>query len=383
MGAVNPGTGHPVRISIDIVIPSIRHDVEGLLSAMWVPVPPGVDLRWYIASDNPAVEPGRLGRDGIPVRVITCGGAGAPAARNAGIDAGCGDYILFLDDDVAPAPDLLYRYAEAVGAHPDAAGYVGPTRFPDPTNAFTRGIRTSDMLTFFDLPAGEGTVPWGTTSNLMVPRRSVDSGGGFSGEFPKHGGGEDIDFCLRVGKGNAGGTRQFRTVPGGHVAHPWWGGGRRSYRRFFRWGFGDMRLPRLHPEHRYYGPPWTLEMLLFAVPAVACAEYLGVLWAGAAAVHACSVAAGEFAGERWRSGRTHPGSSARSSAEAALIRLSNEAGKLAGILRNGELSCLFARFDYLGDRRSVGFERSVAAFKLVVSAVPLAAITVITAVAGP
>ena len=355
------GAGPGGRISIDVVIPSIRHDARKLLSAMAVRVPGGVDLRWFIVSDNPSVGPGSLEHCGFPVRVIAGGGMGAPAARNAGIAAGRGDYILFLDDDVAPSPDILHRYADAIRADPGAAGYVGPTRFPEPTNAFTRGVRASDMLTFFCLPAGGGSAAWGTTSNLMVPRRNA--GAGFSAEFPKHGGGEDIDFCFRAGKGNAG-TRLFRAVPGAYVEHPWWGGGRRGYRRFFRWGFGDMRLPRLHPEHRYYGPPGTLEMLLFGTPAAACAEYAGILWGGAAAAYACSVAAGEFAGERLRARATRPGASARSSAEATLVRLSNEAGKLAGVLRHGELSCLFARFDYFGDGATVRFERAVAAAKL-------------------
>ena len=39
--------------------------------------------------------------------------AGAGAARNAGIRESDADWVLFLDDDTAPQPDLLFRYAEA------------------------------------------------------------------------------------------------------------------------------------------------------------------------------------------------------------------------------------------------------------------------------
>ena len=358
------GAGPGGRISIDVVIPSIWHDAGKLLSAMVVSVPGDVDLRWFIVSGNPWVGPDGDKHCGFPVYVIARGSWGVSKARNAGISTGQGDYILFLDEDVVPSPDILHRYADAIREDPGAAGYVGPTRFPEPTNAFTRGVRASDMLTFFELPASGRSVAWGTASNLMVPRRNV--GACFSAEFPKHGGGEDIDFCFRAGKNNAA-TRLFRAVPGAYVEHPWWGGGRRGYRRFFRWGFGDMRLPRLHPKHRYYGLPGTVEMLLFGTPAVACAEYAGILGGGAAAAYACSVAAGEFAGERRRARMARPDASARSSVEATLVRLSNEAGKLAGVLRHGELSCLFARFDY-GNWSTARFERTVAASKLAVAA---------------
>ena len=53
------------------------------------------------------------------------------------------------------------------------------------------------MLTFFVLPTWRRHMLWGTTSNLMV-RRDVAGDVRFSRKFPKHGGGEDIDFCLRV-----------------------------------------------------------------------------------------------------------------------------------------------------------------------------------------
>ena len=65
-------------------------------------------------------------------------------------------------------------------------------------------------------PPAPRLVSWGTTSNLMV-RRSAAGDVRFSAAFPKHGGGEDVDFCLRMA---ANVVRRFRTVPGAARAPP-------------------------------------------------------------------------------------------------------------------------------------------------------------------
>ena len=59
--------------------------------------------------------------------------AGASAARNVGVAASDADWVLFLDDDTTPSPDLLHQYAEAAEAwlgDPDAPepyGFAGCT----------------------------------------------------------------------------------------------------------------------------------------------------------------------------------------------------------------------------------------------------------------
>ena len=98
---------------------------------------------------------------------------GATLSRNVGNEQGGGEYILFIDDDVSPEPGLLGAYVRTIRDHPDAPGYVGPTLFPRPVNAFTRGVRASGMLTFFDMPADDRWMPWGTTSNLPMKRSTT------------------------------------------------------------------------------------------------------------------------------------------------------------------------------------------------------------------
>ena len=186
------------RTSIDVVIPSIRLDPGGMIDSLRMDVPRGVDLCYYIVSDNPAMESREFEYLGRPVHVmVNEENLGAALSRNVGMDAGSGTYVLFIDDDVDVPPGILGAYLAAIEEDPDAPGYVAPTVFPDPINPFTRGIRKSGMLHFFGRPESGQAMAWGTTSNLVV-RRSAADGVRFSAAFPRHGGGEDIDFCLRI-----------------------------------------------------------------------------------------------------------------------------------------------------------------------------------------
>lgn len=183
---------------------------------------------------------------------------GANGSRNRGIEESNSDWILFLDDDIEPQPNLLNVYAEAIRERGEKVpGFVGVTRFPKPKNNFTSGVVASDILTFFDLAEHKEKMSWGITANLMVKREALAEHR-FRSCFPKEGGGEDIDICLEIV--NSYGT-EFATEPNAVVHHPWWNNGERAYRRFFRWAYGDSNLPALHPQHRWRNLPNTAELL--------------------------------------------------------------------------------------------------------------------------
>lgn len=339
--------------SIDVVIPSVRSDAEALLAGMPLDVPDGAEVSYWIVSDRPGLKPRTLDHNGCRVTlVVNEGRLGAPMSRNVGIELGSADYVLFLDDDVLAPRDLLRRYMDAARAHPGAAGYAGPTVFPAPINLFTRGVLASSMTTMFRLPAEREWVTWATTSNLMIPRRAMGRAR-FRGIFPAHGGGEDIDFCLQVGG-------RLKTVPMAAVRHGWWGGGRRSYRRFFRWAFGDSVLPMLYPLRKYYDAPNGTEALFIGLPALASAAAVGMLDALVIPAWACCVVLSEAAAEqarvRMNTGRFAPAAAL----ESALIRASNDAGRLAGTLRQWRPPLLFARFDFLGTGEWIPKSRSMA-----------------------
>src|SRR5438876_1142355 len=90
----------------------------------------------------------------------------------------------------------------------------------------------------------ETELPWGITANLLV-RRNPDGTVLFSEDFPKTGGGEDIDFCLRLRAWQAQQNPRsegFVSVPAAVVRHPWWDGGKPRYSHFFGWSRGDGLL---------------------------------------------------------------------------------------------------------------------------------------------
>ena len=50
----------------------------------------------------------------LNVRIIESGGCGLSKARNRGVEASCGDIILFIDDDIViPEPNTFFRVVEA------------------------------------------------------------------------------------------------------------------------------------------------------------------------------------------------------------------------------------------------------------------------------
>ncbi len=350
------------KLKIDVVIPSIRLDTEQLLSMLHINIPPDVELHYYVVSDNPSLSSMSMIHEGHPVDlIVNLKNLGAPLSRNVGMDIGTGDYIFFIDDDVTPSPDILYSYVSSIKDEPDAPGYVGPTKFPTPINSFTKGIRSSDILTFFDISLTRKWVAWGTTSNLLICRKKVGDIR-FSSVFPIHGGGEDIDFCLRIIEKN---NKWFKTVPNATVYHNWWKNGNRTYTRFFRWAFGDSRLPNMYPKSRYYNFPNMLETLFLGIIILVGLSLSGLFSLNSVGVWVGLVIISEFVVERLRVKIRYPDSSLMDSLEATLVRLSNDLGRLAGILRRRDIPGMFTRFDYFITKESIPFERKISLAKFI------------------
>jgi GT2 family glycosyltransferase len=347
-------------LSIDVIVPTVRVDPRAMQAILGMDVPPGMAVNYYIVIDNPksAVVKSVSGfaeKDNIRV-LRNDGNLGAHVSRNRGLDEGDSDYVLFLDDDVEPFPNLLHGYREAIEKYPDAPGFVGSSRFPNPLNSFTRGTVASDILTFWDISETRSELAWGITANLLVNRKAAGPIR-FLPDFPKRGGGEDIEFCLNI-VGRTG--KLFRAAPSASVHHPWWDGGSRQYRRFARWAYGDGRLPSLHSRYRYYNAPNMVETIFLGVSILIPAATLGLVSITKVAIFLGLVGLIEFGVEAVRLRYRQRPSGLLTSIEATLVRLSNDLGRIAGNIGRKHLLGFGERFDYFATGESIRYERKAA-----------------------
>jgi len=251
--------------SIDIIIPSFRLDEQYLLPLFHLPKPAGWQFNYYVVVDNPKVQPGaemrRLAAEGAIQLFINAENLGAAESRNKGINAGNGDWMLFLDDDIVADEDVLFQYVKAIEAHPGSIGFIGLTDFPAPMNTFTRALTAAGLTTIFTIANRKDSFVWGVTANMMYNRAAMQELR-FSPIFPKNGGGEDVDLPAQICLRN---NARFLCVKEARVTHPWWNDGQPHYKRFERYGEGmALLLPRFK-QFTWYAFPNPVEALLLVL----------------------------------------------------------------------------------------------------------------------
>jgi GT2 family glycosyltransferase len=186
---------------------------------------------------------------------------GASAARNMGWRAAVNPLVLFLDDDVLPAPALVAEHLAWHRRHPEEeVGVLGHVRWADELEV-TPFMRWLEDGIQFDYPNIEGVeAGWGRfyTANASVKRALVERAGGFDeDEFPF--GYEDLDLALRM---REHGLRLLynRAAVAEHL-HPmdleFW------KRRVARIAVSEQRFVARHPDI----PPYFYEMFSAAAAA--------------------------------------------------------------------------------------------------------------------
>ncbi|MGH7592298.1 MAG: glycosyltransferase [Gemmatimonadales bacterium] len=211
------------------------------------------------------------GGAGDVARVVPEPVVGLWRARNRAIAAARGNYLLFLDDDVTVAPELLSCYQQAILEHPTAPFLGGPIVpvFDSPPSELALVIAERQPGVYSALDLGPDVMslaptdgPWG--ANCCI-RRSAIGTERFDGRFGYSGGqtisGDETEFLSRLTRVHGLGV----WVPGARVEHriaadrTTWEYLRRSARGS---GRAKARLTALHGRR-----PWTLpQMLLTALP---------------------------------------------------------------------------------------------------------------------
>lgn len=350
-----------LKNSIDIIIPSYRLNIDFLIPILSLKKPHEWKVKCIIIADNPKIilpkELDTFIEDGTLTVISNPKNLGAPESRNKGIEIAENDWLLFFDDDIIPNDDILFYYINAIQYSNPIQGFVGVTKFPESVNSFTKGVVASDILTFFSLAEDYEEMSWGATANLVIKREAIGSLR-FSKNFPKFGGGEDIDLCLNV---MSKVHHKFKTIPDAIVHHPWWDNRTVAYKRFFRWAFGDSQLPKLHPKYRYFNFPNVIESLFIGL-IIGAIIYLftnkNLIY-----ILLFGIIIGEVIGEWIKLYTTKREKSLVVALESATIRAFNDLGRLTGNLKRKRLNGLFERFDYFCDGKHIKSERKWAFLK--------------------
>ncbi len=129
---------------------------------------------------------------------------GPAAARNEGIRTARGAIVVFLDDDIVAAPDLLERHARFhAEARDPKAGLLGIVQWHPrlEVTPFMRWLDASGLQFGYDTWLRDGPVdpPYAAfyTANLSVGRALLLESGGFDERFP-YPAYEDFELAYRL-----------------------------------------------------------------------------------------------------------------------------------------------------------------------------------------
>jgi glycosyltransferase involved in cell wall biosynthesis len=187
---------------------------------------------------------------------------GASLARNTGMAQSFGDWCVLLDDDVIPDDNLLNEYYSTSVQYPKARILVGTTTIPSPNTLIEKALIASQITFFFNIAQKFKNPPWGVTANLCVTGRMNDVW--FSDVYPKTGGGEDVDFCLRTKNKAPDYLRESVIVSSSKatVRHPFW---TNIFSQAIGWAKGDVICLSTLPHSTFYALPNWIEWITILI----------------------------------------------------------------------------------------------------------------------
>ena len=165
------------------------------------------ELEVVVVSDGSTdgtVECVRSRRYPMTVRVVDQANAGPSAARNAGVADAVNDLVVFIDDDVVAAPELIERHVATHAASDEPLAVIGPMLTPDDAELSSWVAWEQEMLykqyrAFEDQP--EASFRQFYTGNASVPRSALVEVGGFDTRFRRA---EDVELAYRLRRAGLG-----------------------------------------------------------------------------------------------------------------------------------------------------------------------------------
>ncbi len=233
--------------AISVVVPTVgRADVLArCLAALAAQTLPADAFEVVVVDDSPAGDAPIAPPPGLAARVHRSRGCGAAVARNEGAAQARGALVLFIDDDLIAAPDLLERHLAHHAQAPADAVVIGcsPPRPPRPGLAALgaalwwedqfRMLEQAVALTFTEALSGNVSL----ARTAFVERWPFDVG--FRGVRR-----EDWEWGYRLLEGGA----QLRYAPDALAAHEYELSAGARLRACRLEGRGDVLLATRHPQ---------------------------------------------------------------------------------------------------------------------------------------
>jgi glycosyltransferase involved in cell wall biosynthesis len=192
-----------VQPLVSIVVPTFNRcsSLCTLLNALAVQNAPPTSFEVIVVDDGSTdgtVEHVRSLAMPYALRVVQQAHDGPARARNLGVEQARGEVILFLDDDVVPAADLVATHVAAQTGHDDLV-VIGPMLPPRdwPRPAWIRWEEDKLVAQYEAMRAGKYacTPRQFFTANVSLPRACFLAAGGFDPTFKRA---EDVELGYRL-----------------------------------------------------------------------------------------------------------------------------------------------------------------------------------------
>lgn len=193
----------PAAPRLSVVVPTYnrRAGILRLLRALAEQTLPPDQFEVVVANDGSTdgtAEALAAYRAPFRLTVLTQANAGPAAARNAAVRQASGRLIVFLDDDVVPARDLLAAHLAAQGDADDLI-VVGPMYPPTdwPRSVWVRWEERQLQKQYDAMQRGDYacTPRQFYTGNASAPRALLLQSGGFDHRFKRA---EDVELAFRL-----------------------------------------------------------------------------------------------------------------------------------------------------------------------------------------